>query len=382
MDALRLGTVTGTLGGLAVAAGIVWMRAPQFVTFVEPIPVVRAVTVREPVAVPVVPAPQPDALGCPELAADDETIGVPVVVTPRLEPVDPSPIAQVVAAAHASVLALRTTAGKVRVSDDDGKTFRAVLTDRTVDEIRIDAEGTLFARAGSDLAVLAPGARHASWRTFDAATCDNEGCRDEIGVAGDRLVWIRGRQLASSRDRGRTWKLAPDDMPWSQAQGTLLTWHGSLYQLEHYEDECGLDESPTWRFDPDTNAVTVAIINNEPVEGNEVLRPTSDVDPSWTWTRQCRQESPSDLGPCREVQVPFALLLAKTLRPVEGARTLSVSDNGSLIELCRGGARQVYRQFPFGSIETVDSHGRPLIIDGSDVVRWSPAHGWRRIARL
>jgi hypothetical protein len=385
MDALRFGSIAGTIAGLAAAAGIVWLRSPEVVTFVEPMPVMSTVTVHEPVIVPAPPAPPAptvDALGCPELPGDDEPIGVAVdadAVDASSEGEEPQ-IAQVVAAAHVPELAMRTVAGKVMVSDDDGTTFHAALTDRTVDEIRIDAEGTLFARAGVELAVLSPGARRASWRTVELPACYD--CRDEIGVVGDRLMWIRGTQIATSRDRGRTWKPAPDDMPWTAGTGTLRTWHGALYQLEHYEDECGLDESPTFRFDPDSNTVESTIFDNEPTIGAVVLRADSDVTPTWRWQRLCRQDDPQDLGPCHEPQhASFSLLLAKELRPVEGARTLSVY-SGALVELCRGGAREIYRAFPLQAIDAVDSHGRPLVARSHGVYRWSPTHGWRQLLRV
>jgi hypothetical protein len=72
------------------------------------------------------------------------------------------------------------------------------------------------------------------------------------------------------------------------------------------------------------------------------------------------------------------MLRVATLWPVEGARTLAVY-NRSLIELCDDGARQIYRSFPFESVDAVDSAGRPLVVHGGQLVRWSPVHGWRRL---
>ena len=66
------------------------------------------------------------------------------------------------------------------------------------------------------------------------------------------------------------------------------------------------------------------------------------------------------------------------LRPREGARALAVY-GGALIELCTGGVRQVYREFPFERLDAVDASGRALVMNGGNLLRWSPQTGWRKL---
>src|SRR5262249_10265731 len=72
------------------------------------------------------------------------------------------------------------------------------------------------------------------------------------------------------------------------------------------------------------------------------------------------------------------ILEAATLIPAEGARTLATWQ-GSLIELCGNGARQIYRKFPVEEIAATDSVGRPLVMRAKTLFRWSPVNGWRKL---
>jgi len=110
-----------------------------------------------------------------------------------------------------------------------------------------------------------------------------------------------------------------------------------------------------------------------------LIEPADDAATTWAWRERCRATESAQLGTCR-VRDPkrSAMLAAKTLLPVEGARVLSVFQ-GSLVELCPGGARQIYRAFPFDHLAAVDHAGRPLVVRSGLLLRWSAGDGWRRL---
>jgi hypothetical protein len=367
------------------------LREPQVVAAREP-PTPLVVAIRlvaqsapaVPSAPPVAPAPPTTppptptdaALGCPSLADDPPPIGAAL---PRATQPEQDASAQpltIIAAARAARLAVRTADGHVLISDDDGATFRAAFVDHAVDEIRFDRDGVLYARAGATLGVRD---EHEHWIDVTVAACPNETCRDHIATVDDRVVWIHDGHIATSSNRGKSWRQTPDDQTWSSDDGALFAWHGALYQAEHYSDMCGIDDSPTWRFDPATYRVTNTIFHHSGDPGEPTLEPDDDAGSSWHWQERCHDESRS--GSCGSRNATLALLLkAATLRPVEGARTLAVYDR-ALVEVCSNGARQVYRTFPFDHVDAVDSHGRPLVASAGAVLRWSSRDGWRRLVR-
>jgi hypothetical protein len=147
--------------------------------------------------------------------------------------------------------------------------------------------------------------------------------------------------------------------------------------VSHYWDMCGVNDYPTYRLDG-AHEVAHDTFHDYYIEDEPVLATSSDVESMWTWREQCRDGS-EKLGPCRNKSATrTALLIAATLRPAEGARTLAVY-KGSAVELCARGVRQVYRTFPFERIDAVDVAGRALVMRELDLLRWSPLHGWRKL---
>ena len=376
------------IAGLAAALGI-WSLVPtrEVPVIVELQPIVLS---REapPPPPPVEPKPEPPpapvstGLSCPVLDASPEPdIGVRVRVDDFLNDEDRTDHAQVVASREGKTIAVLID-DEVTLSVDDGATFRRVFRDHAVSRIALASDGTLYAVATTDLGMRTPQGRE-TWREPPIAKCrDDEECVNKIATLGDQLVWMSFEAVATSRDRGRTWKTVstPDDAPWT-ASAWLFTWRNSVYAVDHYYDRCGVDDMPVWRLSP-ARKISHTIFHNYYQVGEPVLKTSDDAATTWTWHERCGHENYGQrLTACKERDDDrSAMLMAKTLFPVEGARTLSVYEGG-LIELCADGARQIYRRWPVDTVHAVDARGRPLVVYGRALYRWSEQHGWRRLYR-
>jgi hypothetical protein len=383
---------TGVAGGtaaitLAIAMGrhkpaVHTPSPPMVVAIVQPAPVPPAPT-PPPTPPPSAQAPAPpdvaDELACPTIDAAKPS-GARLDSDAVRALGEDGPALRVVAARAAARLAILDPAGVVRVSDDGTPAFRAAFVGRRVDELAIDRAGVLYARSATELGIRDL-AGHERWRTIAPATCTREACTDRIATLDDQIAWLHDEDVFVSRDRGAAFhRVTRDDAPWaSDSSGATFAWRGALYQVQHYEDMCGVDDSPTWRFDPSSGAITHAIFHNQYVLNDRVLEASDEAAATWTWRERCREDESAPLGACTTRDpIRSAMLAAKTLRPVEGGRTLSVFE-GSLVELCSGGARQIYRAFPFDHLAAVDHVGRPLVVRGGMLLRWSAGDGWRRL---
>ncbi|HEY5937559.1 MAG TPA: hypothetical protein VIU61_23090, partial [Kofleriaceae bacterium] len=286
----------------------------------------------------------------------------------------------VVASRSGGTLAMLTD-GDVQLSTDDGATFRHVFRAYNVDRIALGSDDVLYAVAGRELGIRTPAGRE-SWREPTISKCDPDmDCVNRIATVGDELVWMSFEAVAKSRDRGRTWKTVSTtaDAPWN-AGTWLFPWRGSVYAIDHYVDRCGVDDSPVWRLSS-AGKISHTIFHNYYQLGEPVLRASDSSATTWTWRERCPDaDYASKLTTCDRNDDRSAMLMAKTLLPVEGARTLSVFEN-SLVELCADGARQVYRRWPGQHLDAVDARGRPLVVIGYSLYRWSEHHGWRRLYR-
>jgi hypothetical protein len=350
-----------------------------------------------PPAPPPVPAaalppalPPADPLGCTTPSAIpsalpsalDEPIGAQIATpTAASEETPLSPPFQVVTAG--ARIALRN-GDRVSLSDDDGRSFHAAFASRQVSQIAIARDGTLYALSDQELARLEPpgtsrGHRRldAAWRQLEADHVRDE-CRNRIAAVGDRVVWLHDDEVHTSDDRGRTWRQVSNaDASWGYSDDRTLAWRGSLYQVRHDVDRCGVDDWSVWRLDG-ARRITHDIFHSY-YERGAVLHPSDDVGTTWRWRSKCLAKDDEDCTqptPQRD-----ALRLLSTVLPIEGGRTLGVY-RGSLIELCPGGARQIYRAYPLDHLDAVDATGRALVLHEGALLRWSPVHGWRRLLAL
>ncbi len=320
-----------------------------------------------------------DDLGCPAVTAPDLPIGTPV--DPRTIEIDPESSLEVSAAPAAPQLAVAHH-GAAWVSDDEGRSFRRAFEDHSIDHVAVDRDGVIYAQSGEDLGVRTPGGK-IRWRKIAVAECaaTDAPCRYRIGLIGVELVGFSDSNIGTSTDQGRTWKrIENPDYAWSDRNddGAVFAWNGSLYQTQHYTDMCGIDDRYTFRLDKN-HRVEHDIFHDYFTDSNEpVLRASSDVTPTWTWAETCWNEAET-VGRCTTKSATRNdLLRAAMLTPAEGARTLAVYQ-GSAIELCPRGVRQIYRVFPMDTIDAVDMAGRALVGKGMTLLRWSPVHGWRKL---
>ena len=380
----RLAIGTGFIAGAATVVGLVHALVLLHATPPPPAPVAppAAAWVPPPLVVTIektIEAPRPvvvdDDLGCTAPTTPDLPIGRPIEPSDVVDATDTSekPV-HVVAATAAPQLAV-LHAGTVWISDDEGRSFRRAFEDHVIDHIAIDRDGVIYAQDSDKIAVRAVTGR-VSWRSLSFVTCDPAArCDRRIGTNGTELVGFIDDTVATSADQGKTWKLVPDpEYAWSDHRGEQFSWQGALYQVSHYYDRCGVDDNYIFRLDS-KHRVAHAIFHNYPSQGDAVLRPSSDVSPTWTWKEKCWIDG-ENLGRC--AKPTGQLLQASTLLPVEGGRTLSVY-GGGVIELCPRGVRQIYRAFPFAAINAVDPAGRILVMKGLTLLRWSPVHGWRKL---
>lgn len=377
------------IAGLAAALGIwslVPMREVPVIVELQPIvvsretpPPVIPTLVVEPKPAP--PPPVSTGLSCPVLDASPEPdIGVRVRIDDVAQDESRPDNTQVVASRHGQTIAVLLD-HEVRLSVDDGTTFRRVFRDHAVSRIALASDGTLYAVATTELGIRTPEGRE-TWREPKIAKCVEDRCVNRIATLDDELVWMSIEGVATSRDRGRTWKTisTPDDSPWNAGEW-LFSWRGAVYAIDHYVDRCGVDDSPVWRLSQ-SRKISHTIFHNYYQDGEPVLRASDDAATTWTWRERCPDEGYGPkLTACKERDHDrSAMLMAKTLLPVEGARTLSAYQN-SLVELCADGARQIYRRWPVDQLDAVDTRGRPLVVIGRGLYRWSAQHGWRRLHR-
>lgn len=390
----RLVFAVGFLAGAAIVAAIAIVdvgRAPPPAVMATPEPVL--VPLPGPVIVTTEPAAMPaDPLGCPAAIAEDGPVIGRAIARADLPAPDDNPDGQaamrVVAAGTAPVIALHLANGTVRVSDDDGAHFRTPLADIVVDQITLADDGTLYAIAGSQLAVRRPGGK-VRWHEVAAAACPGDhDCRNQIAVLGDTVVWFHDSTTLASANRGRTWRTVEDDSLWQEHEedADRFVWDGAVYAIRHYEDMCGVSDTPVNRFDGTRSSWDV--FHDYYVSDEPVLAASDDVGTSWTWTERCWPSTDDTSGDdlprpshrCKRAAIERReSLIAATLRPRTGGGRVLAAYRGSLIELCAGGAREVYRDFPYPRIGATDWRGRPLIASGDVLLRWSAAAGWRRL---
>ncbi|MBL0218013.1 MAG: hypothetical protein IPQ07_29550 [Myxococcales bacterium] len=381
----RLALGTGFLIGVASVAALVHATVLLHPPVPPPAPAATAptppITIPAPLVITIdrtieAPSPPPPGaeLGCPVITRADLPIGSPI--DPQTIPLEGEHPGAVVAAAQAPQLAV-LHGTSVWISDDDGRSFARAFEQHEVTQIAIDRDGIVYALAGDQLGVRPPvGKTH--WRTL--AACGEEArCERAIGVVGTKLVTFADEQISTTEDQGRTWKRFADPaVAWADHGGSLFAWKGALFQVTHYRDMCGVDDLSTYRLAPN-GTVAHDTFHNYYNPDEAVLRASSDVDPTWTWTERCWTDTPERLGRCATRSATrSALLAAATLLPVEGARTLAVY-GGSMVELCPAGARQIYRAYPVDEVDAVDAVGRALVMKEATLVRWSPLHGWRKL---
>ena len=379
------------IGGAAAIATVIAISHHPLAVHVAAPPVIVAIVPPPPMPSPPplpppLPAPQPgalspapDPLGCPSLDASDSS-GIRLESEEVRNLGEAGAALRVVAARTSARLAILDPAGMARLSEAGGATFHFVFADHHIDDLAIDRAGVLYARSGIELGVRDLEG-HERWREINQAMCPREACIDRIATIDDRLAWLHDDQAFVSRDRGATFRrVTTDDAPWTpEADGVLFAWRGALYQVQHYTDMCGVDDSPTWRLDPGSGAIAHTIFHNQYTANEPVLGTTDDAATTWAWRERCREDEAAPLGACTDRDPSrSAMLAAKTLVPVEGGRVLAVFQ-GSLIELCPQGARQIYRAFPFDHLAAVDHLGRPLVVRGGILLRWSAGGGWRRL---
>ena len=380
----RLAIGTGVTFGAATVAGLVHAlvllhAAPPPPAPPPPAPIAMppplVITIEKTIEAPR-PAVLDDDLGCVAPTTQDLPIGTPVDPADVSDGGSDKP-ARALAASNAPQIAVLRD-GAVWVSDDEGRSFSHAFEGHVIDHIAIDRNGVIYAQESDKVGVRALGGR-VSWRSLAFVTCDAEArCDRRIGMNGTELVGFIDDAVATSADQGKTWQQIPDpEYAWSSHTGELFSWRGSLYQVSHYYDQCGVDENYVFRLDA-THHVAHDIFHNYYMEKEAVLRPSSDVTSTWTWKEKCWKEADS-LGRCpKKSGADSDMLRASTLLPVEGGRTLSVYGH-AVVELCPEGVRQIYRVFPFDAIDAVDPAGRLLVMKGRTLLRWSPVHGWRKL---
>ncbi len=382
----RLALGTGFLIGAAAVAALVHSMVrlhPEALAVPIPAPPAPVITVPPPIVVMIdrtieaPPQPPPAVeLGCPTVGAADYPIGTAIDPAVLEQTFEEQKAATVRAAASAPQLAVEH-AGFVWVSDDDGRTFARAFEDHLVDHIAVDPDGVIYAQSSDLLAVRVPGGK-TRWRAIRQLGCTPEDrCERTIGARGKELVVIADDRISTSTDRGQSFTSVRDPaFAWGDHGPQLFSWRGSLYQVSHYWDMCGVNDYPTYRLDT-AHQVAHDTFHDYFTENAPELVASSDVESTWTWRETCRTE-PDKVSRCANNAARSALLIAATLRPAEGARTLAVY-NGSAVELCPGGVRQIYRKFPYDRIDAVDVAGRALVMRDLTLVRWSPLHGWRKL---
>ena len=346
--------------------------APPHITVTAPPPIV--VALETVVQSPITPVVAAEALGCPITRAMDEPIGKPV--SPRAVERGWSQ-ATVKTAAAAPVIAVQD-GGDVWVSEDDGRTWARAFANRGVERIAVAPDGTVYALEELVLHVRARGGKVAR-RPIKATCSEDARCQVNIGALGDEVVAFIDDRILTSADRGKTWTAIKSETTWeTKDDSELHAFRGALYQVNHYTDMCGIDDYHTYRFGRDHSVGFDVFHNYDSGDDEPVLEPSNDFDTIWTWANMCRLEG-DQLGRCKNPQLGRReMLQAAWLTPREGGRTLAVYRN-SLIELCAGGVRQVYREFPFDHLDAVDASGRALVMNGLDLLRWSPSVGWRKL---
>jgi hypothetical protein len=385
----RLALGTGFVFGAATVVGLVHAlvllhAAPPPPPPAAPIPIAApAVAMPPPLVVTIektIEAPRAavldDDLGCALPTTPDLPIGA-AVDTPTNSGESEKP-ARVMAASAGPQLAVLHE-GTVWVSDDDGRSFRRAFEGHEVDHIAVDRYGVIYAQDSDKVGVRALDGR-VIWRSLEFVTCaPSARCDRRIGTNGTELVGFIDDTVATSADQGKTWKIIPDpEYAWSDHRGELFSWQGSLYQVSHYHDMCGVNDTYVFRLDAGHRVAHDIFHDYYTGTAEPVLQPSSDVTQTWTWKEKCWNGSES-LGRCpKKSAVQSQLLRASTLLPVEGGRTLSVY-GGAVIELCPEGVRQIYRTFPLAKIDAVDPAGRILVMQDMTLLRWSPVHGWRKL---
>jgi hypothetical protein len=346
-----------------------------------------------PVDLPVI-APD-DPLGCaaPDpTSPSDEPIGTSITREGIDQIAGVEHPLHVVASSQSSHIAVHHEGG-VFISDDDGRTFRRAFAGFPIHQIAIDHTGVLYVRWNRSFGIRTPDGVE-QWRYVSPSLCFTYPCADRIAVVGDQLVWLHDDQVSITSDRGETWVTLPTGSRWqrwsrvaeadlarptsiSSLRGTrLFAWRGALYQIDHhaftFHDSDGVNDYPTWRLDLSSLAVSQTTFHD-----SEQLLASSDAASSWSWRDRCGGDPDEPGRPCMWSALKQTMLVAKTLFPAEGARTLAVFD-GSLIEVCAKGARRISRDYPFERVDAVDWVGRPIVVRGNTVLRWG-AHGWRRL---
>lgn len=346
--------------------------APHITVTAPPPIVIQLETV---VQSPVTPATVADGIGCPVLPSIDEPIGRPINAG-SIEHEDAQ--ATVRAAASAPVLAVQSGVG-VWVSEDDGRTWSRSFENHAVEQIAVAPDGTVYALEDFALGVRTRGGKLA-WRPIAGGCDESVRCVKSIGALGSEVVAFVDDRILTSTDRGKTWSTATNkDVVWeSRDHAEVYAFQGALYQVNHYRDMCGVDDYYTYRFDA-RHRVAHDIFHSYYTDNDEpVLEPSNDADAVWTWAEKCRVVEDA-AGRCKKRNPDRRRLMeAAMLSPREGARALSLYGR-SLIELCSAGVRQVYREFPFDHLDAVDASGRALVVNGLDLLRWSPSSGWRKL---
>ena len=347
--------------------------AAPHITVTAPPPIV--VNLETVVQSPITPAVVADGIGCPALPYTDEPIGKPIAPS-ALEREDSR--GTVRTAAAAPVLAVKTGAG-VWVSEDDGRSWSSAFDERPVQSIAVAPDGTVYAQEEASIGVRLRGGKTA-WRLIKGACGEDDRCVVNIGALGREVVAFIDDRIYTSSDLGTTWtKTTSKDFSWESRDGAdVYAFKGALYQVNHYQDMCGVDDYYTYRFDTQHRVAHDIFHNYYTGTDEPILEPSTDVETVWTWAEKCRV--PDDAtGKCQKRQpARRALMEAAMLSPREGARALALYRN-SLIELCSAGVRQVYREFPFDHLDAVDASGRALVMNGVDLLRWSPSVGWRKL---
>jgi hypothetical protein len=353
--------------GFSFVVGIVAMLAMRphapapLITQRVPIAIPVAMPRVLPVLVPsIVAAVGPAPLDCPTPPrADDAPIGAAITareVDYFYDGEAPDKRAQVVASARAAVLAVRMSDGHVRVSDDDGRSFRVAFHGAQSGSIAVDDRGRVYATIDGALAVRDERGRERSTPPFSA--CGSDDCSDRVATAGDTAIWIRDHEVRTSRDGGRHWRaLAAADASDLIGKPRVLGLGGTLYGIEHVDSDCGYSADQVAKIDLATGASTSSTFSND------TDQPQLDVrdDAGATWRYAGARE-----------------LILGRVAPAAGGRVLFVHEH-QLAELCGAHARAIAFAYDADRIDAVDAAGRALITIEDRVFRFSPRWGWREL---
>jgi len=327
-------------------------------TIVVTAPMPIAMTTPRPVMLPTVVATvPPPPIACPVPPVDDdEPIGraaTAAEITREISDAEPKLVLAVSRGAEA--LAMLDPDGSVRASFDDGRSFRVFERGTRFESTALDDDGRLYASTGDALLIRAPSGSITKLR----------GTGDRVIALAHGVVWASPDQARATDDAGAHWRtLAHDDVAEILRHDHVYAIDHALVGVSHISDMCDWNADEVVSLDLATGDYEHDTFEDE---GDNAPRLAVVDDDGATW----RYEAHGVRSPVR-----VRNLLLGRLDPAIGARRLRI-ENGALVELCGPRARTIAHEAPGDRIDAVDAGGRPIMIRGELVLRWSPAWGWR-----